>query len=326
MSRIPGPLASSPGSTNPFYAILARSSSTQSQISQPSLGSSYPSLHRDSTSKDNPDYLWTPPAPDPNYWTNVSKAHNIRQTVMKLKEYQKRIEMAQPSPQRNEDYQRVTAEIRARERKLLKYINHYILSYDDVLKMEREMAGGGALQKNIKSPQRPIARDAQLGTLSPPMSPVAHAQQPPSSGRLAGKQLAHISVIAEEPPRFTSGSLPPTPTTLDTPVSSTGPSLANEPSEPALDSRSYISSYKQNARLQRSSSSEVSPTSSSSDVRREKGRPLWGGLFGGKTGGIFGGSDEKQLSRMTSTSALAQTQPKSLRKLSEPQQSSMLFN
>ncbi|KAJ2885314.1 hypothetical protein FB639_001798 [Coemansia asiatica] len=357
---------SSSTSNNPFYAMLSRTYSANSQQTLDSLQT--PSFRSSSTStqqrdSDAGEFLWTPPAPDPNYWINVAKARNIRQSILKLRDYLNRVLQTPVNAQRTEDYQRVTLEIRARERKLMKYVNHYILNFDDVLLPDQQYQ---EQQSRYQKQYLQQSRDMELGTISPPMSPgniISEAQQPPQiaiSGisavrhaagakGLSAKRLANINI--EVPPRFASGSLPPTPTTLDTPKESSTPgSFATDHSpsptpsplpqpSPSLGSQAFINSYKQNARYQRTGSNASSLTNSSADLRKEKSKSkhIWGGLFGSKNvrsatddsdapavsafaNAATQSSGERQqqhLTKMMSSPSLAQM--RASRKLSEPQ-------
>ncbi|KAJ1880089.1 hypothetical protein LPJ57_002461 [Coemansia sp. RSA 486] len=350
---------SSSSSNNPFYAMLGRTYSVNSE-------QTLDSLHGDVR-----EYLWTPPAPDPNYWINVAKARNIRQSILKLRDYLNRVLQTPVSAQRTEDYQRVTTEIRARERKLMKYVNHYILSFDDVLLSDQQYQEQE--QQQSRHQKHVQNRSMELGTISPPMSPgnnaVGKAQQPPqqklanglsamhaaNQKGLSNKRLANINI--EVPPRFASGSLPPTPTTLDTPKESASPgsltaadySPSPSPSplqhpSPSLGSQAFINSYKQNVRYQNAGSNASSLTNSSADLRKEKSKSklIWGGLFGSKNvrsatddsaaqampafANAAGGHQQQQqqqqqaqLTKMASSPSLAQM--RASRKLSEPHKS-----
>ncbi|KAJ2231786.1 hypothetical protein GGF40_000776 [Coemansia sp. RSA 1286] len=361
---------SSSSSNNPFYAMLGRTYSVNSEQTLDSLRTSSFRSSSASTQQQDGDvreYLWTPPAPDPNYWINVAKARNIRQSILKLRDYLNRVLQTPVSAQRTEDYQRVTTEIRARERKLMKYVNHYILSFDDVLLSEQQYQE--QQQQQSRHQKHVQNRSMELGTISPPMSPgnstVGKAQQPPqqklvngisamhaaNQKGLSNKRLANINI--EVPPRFASGSLPPTPTTSDTPKESSSPgSLAaadyspspsplQHPS-PSLGSQAFINSYKQNVRYQNAGSNASSLTNSSADLRKEKSKSklIWGGLFGSKNvrsatddsdaqamsafANATGGHQQQkqqqaQLTKMASSPSLAQM--RASRKLSEPQKS-----
>ncbi|KAJ2222961.1 hypothetical protein IWW45_008467 [Coemansia sp. RSA 485] len=193
----------------------------------------------------------------------------------------------------------------------MKYVNHYILSFDDVLLSDQQYQEQE--QQQSRHQKHVQNRSMELGTISPPMSPgnnaVGKAQQPPqqklanglsamhaaNQKGLSNKRLANINI--EVPPRFASGSLPPTPTTLDTPKESASPgsltaadySPSPSPSplqhpSPSLGSQAFINSYKQNVRYQNAGSNASSLTNSSADLRKEKSKSklIWGGLFGSK--------------------------------------------
>ncbi|KAJ2910158.1 hypothetical protein GGI21_001150, partial [Coemansia aciculifera] len=90
--------------SNPFYSMLAHSNKNSSEF----------------------EFVWAPPTPDPEYWDNVARARDIRRSVAKLK--------AQLAQARHEaDIQRLSAEIRASERRLMKHVDRHVLSYDDVV-------------------------------------------------------------------------------------------------------------------------------------------------------------------------------------------------
>ncbi|KAJ1862991.1 hypothetical protein LPJ73_000630 [Coemansia sp. RSA 2703] len=330
--------------------MLGRTSSAHSHQTLDSLRS--PSFRSSTTSTtqqdfDSGEYLWTPPAPDPNYWVNVAKARNIRQSIIKLKDYLNYVLQAPASAQRTDDYHKVTAEIRARERKMMRYVDHYILCFDDVLLPEHEY------QVRQQKYELKHVSSSELGTISPPMSP-ANAAGPralspqllppsgiPSLGSKGMGPKRPVNFNIDVPPRFASGSLPPTPTTLDTPVESHSPSLSpQQAASPPLGSQAFINSYKQNVRYQQASSIANSLTNSSVDLRKEKPKhkPLWGGLFGSKNvraadkfednnnDDALRASDfannvakqqQQQLTKMASSPSLAQL--RASRKMSEPQ-------
>ncbi|KAJ2385444.1 hypothetical protein GGI05_004698 [Coemansia sp. RSA 2603] len=163
----------------------------------------------------------------------------------------------------------------------------------------------------------------------------------PSLGSKGMGPKRPVNFNIDVPPRFASGSLPPTPTTLDTPVESHSPSLSpQQAASPPLGSQAFINSYKQNVRYQQASSIANSLTNSSVDLRKEKPKhkPLWGGLFGSKNvraadkfednnnDDALRASDfannvakqqQQQLTKMASSPSLAQL--RASRKMSEPQ-------
>ncbi|KAJ2388350.1 hypothetical protein GGI23_006076, partial [Coemansia sp. RSA 2559] len=291
------------------YAVMAHAEPSTQLPS--SCGSSTPSLLDDQA---NEQYIWTPPAIDPNYWMHITKARSMRTGILAQKQaLEKTYEKADT---RGDRIAALKSDIVGRERRLLRYINHYILDYDDVLAARR----------------RP---SLVLGTLSPPVSP--GLQQAKSL-----KDSVSLSVfLAEQPPNFASGSLPPTPTTRGNSDESFGEtqtmesqiprpiskdtasaarrraSMANISKEkttrvrfagiannkPALDSQSFINSYKTNARYAAEAASppiaaaaatatatatpkglpEPPPNNGSGNkVKMTKGRLMWAGLFGSK--------------------------------------------
>ncbi|KAJ2813239.1 hypothetical protein GGI24_006554 [Coemansia furcata] len=96
-------------STNPFYNMLAHNNDS----SQTSFSGNF-------------EYVWAPPTPDPGYWDNVARARDIRHSVA-------RMEMQLAQATHEDDIWRLSDEIRASERRLMKYVDRYILSYDDVV-------------------------------------------------------------------------------------------------------------------------------------------------------------------------------------------------
>ncbi|KAJ1934295.1 hypothetical protein GGF37_006419 [Kickxella alabastrina] len=287
---------------NAFFSMLGRSNSFKSDQSQHSqLHTSLPSV---SISQDASDasnkYIWTPPPPDPNYWVNIHKARNIRESILKLKAFLDRVLQAAPSEQRTSDYHKVTAEIRSRERKLMKYINHYTLNYYDVV--SDRQADEVPVKRTDKSLAPEPPTQIELGTISPPMSPATMVSpsvlQPlgVAPTGLGAKRQAHINI--EVPPHFASGSLPPTPTTIDSPVSEHTPVMHTQISflspplqlqlqqrEPALGSQAFINSYKMDTKYQNADRNVGSSDNSSTEFRKEsksKSKLTWGGLFGSK--------------------------------------------
>ncbi|KAJ2816422.1 hypothetical protein GGI24_005726 [Coemansia furcata] len=143
---------SGPGSiepTNPFYNMLAHNNDS----SQTSSSGDF-------------EYVWAPPTPDPGYWDNVARARDIRHSVARMK-----MQLAQATHE--DDVRRLSDGIRASERRLMKYVDRYILSYDDVVESSRV-----------------------LGTVSPPTSPGLAPNRP---------------LPPTPTPHFVSGALPPTP-------------------------------------------------------------------------------------------------------------------
>ncbi|KAJ2884410.1 hypothetical protein H4R27_002124 [Coemansia aciculifera] len=186
------PLMSGPGSSpdtqhvelgpsNPFYNTLTHNNSSSQALSSSSF-----------------EFVWAPPTPDPGYWENVARARDIRRSVAQMK--------AQLSQARHDaDIQRLSADIRASERRLMKHVDRHILSYDDVV----EAMPGDHYSR-------------ALGTVSPPTSP----------------SLAPDRPLPPTPtPHFASGALPPTPPTAGAGAGA-GATIA------ALGSQAFINSYK----------------------------------------------------------------------------------
>ncbi|KAJ2306198.1 hypothetical protein IWW52_006268, partial [Coemansia sp. RSA 2704] len=135
-----------PDNSNPFYAILARSSSPHSPTASES-SSAATEASTDDVEAVAGEYVWTPPAPDPRYWEHVAKAQKLRSGVREL-----RAQLAQG------DSWRLGRELRARERRLMRYVDHHVLDYDDVLRADARR-------------KAELARNLELGTISPPISP-----------------------------------------------------------------------------------------------------------------------------------------------------------
>ncbi|KAJ2520992.1 hypothetical protein H4217_001671 [Coemansia sp. RSA 1939] len=205
------------------------------------------------------EYIWTPPAIDPNYWIHITKARSMRTGILSQK---RALEKAYERAEANGDRIAVLkTDIVGREKRLLRYINHYILDYDDVLSVRSR-------------------HSVLLGALSPPLSPEL---QPAKSLKNLPLAPLNVTLLTEEPPNFASGSLPPTPTTRgDSGESFGNPREATEPAKrvshiprpvskdadaaggmavtarvrfagvgdnkPTLDSQSFINSYRANAR------------------------------------------------------------------------------
>ncbi|KAJ2654958.1 hypothetical protein IW148_006221 [Coemansia sp. RSA 1199] len=231
-----------PKTGNPFYAILERSASPHSPTSSESSAAT--DADRTVPTVAN-EYIWTPPAPDPKYWEHVAKAQKIRSGVTELKR-----SLGQRAS--GDEVQRLSKELRARERKLMRYIDHHVLDFDDVLQPSMIADNASDKRKPSGHIEQGIADNAsdrrkpnghiELGTVSPPISPDLGPNRP----------------------------LPPLPT-------------ATQPQKPpvpqkhtqrtaALDSHGFITSYKKNAQLARTES----------QVAKPKSRLLWTGIFGAK--------------------------------------------
>ncbi|KAJ2781565.1 hypothetical protein H4R18_002797 [Coemansia javaensis] len=116
-------------------------------------------------------YIWTPPAPDPRYWEHVAKARRVRRLVADLRQQLALKEQA------GEDTQRLGRELRGRERKLMRIVDHYVLDYDDVVGGPEPGGGAGAPDAKRKGG---AGGNPGLGTITPPTSPeLAPSQAPP---------------------------------------------------------------------------------------------------------------------------------------------------
>ncbi|KAI7827908.1 hypothetical protein BX661DRAFT_198469 [Kickxella alabastrina] len=313
MSSISTGAALSPSTTpngqmanNAFFSMLGRSNSFKSDQSQHSQ------LHTSSPSVGI--------SQDPNYWVNIHKARNIRESILKLKAFLDRVLQAAPSEQRTSDYHKVTAEIRSRERKLMKYINHYTLNYYDVV--SDRQADEVPVKRTDKSLAPEPPTQIELGTISPPMSPATMVSpsvlQPlgVAPTGLGAKRQAHINI--EVPPHFASGSLPPTPTTIDSPVSEHTP-LQLQQREPALGSQAFINSYKMDTKYQNADRNVGSSDNSSTEFRKESRAPGGVGADGGRSKSYANDSLRPQIKKMASSPLLAPIQLKAPRKTSDPQ-------
>ncbi|KAJ1742778.1 hypothetical protein LPJ78_001059 [Coemansia sp. RSA 989] len=222
--------------TNPFYAILERSTSPHSPSSSESSAATEMSTDAGGTS----EYLWKPPPPDPKYWDHIAKAQQIRSDVSELKQSLK------AKQQGSQEFTKISRELRARERKLMRFIDHHVLNYDDVLSKPKATAA-----KTV------ISRNMELGTISPPISPNIGPNRP----------LPPLPPGAEQKmqQKQKANPLPPTP-----------PELAarnRQRSGTALDSQGFINSYKKNTQL---------ATSPEEPAEKPRGRLLWAGIFGSK--------------------------------------------
>ncbi|KAJ2551593.1 hypothetical protein EV175_003632 [Coemansia sp. RSA 1933] len=307
------------------YAVMTQSSHLPPSIPSPV-----------DDQRNSEQYIWTPPAVDPNYWMHITKARSMRTGIIAQKQaLEKTYERADTQ---GDMITALKDDIVGRERRLLRYINHYILDYDDVV-----------------SPRRRTS--VVLGTLSPPLSPELSPSRPL-------RKPASLSVLlTEEPPIFASGSLPPTPTTRGNSDESFGESKVsvvaesriprpiskdtvretrrasradtgkratrvrfagiNADNKPALDSQSFINSYKTNARYAAAAEAAAAsppitaaastkdlpkaPSSSSSSgggggggiAKMTKGRLIWTGLFGSKN--VRRAADEQRPAALSKT-------------------------
>ncbi|KAJ2437761.1 hypothetical protein GGF42_008519 [Coemansia sp. RSA 2424] len=147
----------------------------QPRRSCPQMSKPEPSnpFYSSNSSSSNLSFVWAPPTPDPEYWDNVARAREIRRSVAEMK-----AQLAQA--RREADIQRLSAEIRASERRLMKHVDRHILSYDDVV----EPAALASPDIGLASPG--------IGLTSPSIAPDRPLPPTPT-------------------PHFASGALPPTP-------------------------------------------------------------------------------------------------------------------
>ncbi|KAI8322998.1 hypothetical protein GQ54DRAFT_310480 [Martensiomyces pterosporus] len=314
-------------SNNPFFAMMSTkgSSSANAKTSSPSVAELTKEYckplmaHIDAqTNSQDSAYIWSAPAIDPQYWANIAKARSIRHSVSKMKDYLARTRQQPGDQQRDEEIRRLMEEIRLGERKLMKYVNHYILNYDDIINPDRgrtkppaATAGSGENKAAVVAQSRPRAKHHELGTISPPMSPNTAPARPlpptpttPSTAAApeAGKATKEGDV--DVPPLFASGTLPPTPAAASASqqqkkhreeaewtVVRSQPEAAGNP-EGVMDSRAFITSYKQKS--DNSSNSDdnkegeggggIKGASGSFEGLKEKRKSklTWNGLFGGR--------------------------------------------
>ncbi|KAJ2789223.1 hypothetical protein H4R20_007219, partial [Coemansia guatemalensis] len=144
-----------PEQTGTFYAVLAHSSNPQSPSSS-EFSTGITDGETTAAVANGAEYIWTPPALDPKYWEHVAKARKVHRTVAELKQG-----LTQKQKQgEDEEAQKLHREVRARERKLLRIIDHYVLDFDDVVRGkgdEKSKASGSS--------------SMELGTITPPVSP-----------------------------------------------------------------------------------------------------------------------------------------------------------
>ncbi|KAJ1959846.1 hypothetical protein GGI12_004121 [Dipsacomyces acuminosporus] len=109
----------------------------------------------------------------------------------------------------DEEINRLIEEIRLGERKLMRYVNHYVLNYDDIT--------AGDKPSSVAT-----SKSHELGTISPPMSPSTAPNRPlplPPQEQLAeGKVTDNDDASIIAPPHLTSRTLPPTPTSATPPI------------------------------------------------------------------------------------------------------------
>ncbi|KAJ2635673.1 hypothetical protein GGF44_003286 [Coemansia sp. RSA 1694] len=207
------------------------------QMSRPEPSNPF---YSSTSSSSNLSFVWAPPTPDPEYWDNVARAREIRRSVAEMK-----AQLAQA--RREADIQRLSAEIRASERRLMKHVDRHILSYDDVV----EPAALASPDIGLSSPGIGFASPG-IGLASPGFTPTSPSTAP-------DRPLPPTPT-----PHFASGALPPTPP-LATAIA-------------ALGSQAFINSYKQSPGCQLPACDEA-PEPSAAASRK----PAWASLFGSRS-------------------------------------------
>lgn len=260
------PLRSSP--TNPFLALISSNSSSSSSVqTSPSFTSAEAStpdcnkkckfmfLHsRISVTMASTeflflvlasDYIWIPPPPDPKYWEHVHQAQDIRQRMAQMEKYLVRLQQSPVSSQRYNDTRRISSEITACERKLMRFVDHYMLDYSHVVSAQ------------IKKSD--MLQPAVLGTLSPPTSPII--DQPHGIGNTASHSKQLLPGGAIVPPE----------------------TAAAPPQIDRLNSRAFMDSYKQQAKYDSQAQKAIDQVSRNNNyLPKPKGKLAWANLFGSK--------------------------------------------
>ncbi|KAJ2609210.1 hypothetical protein H4S08_004145 [Coemansia sp. RSA 1365] len=274
-----------------FYAVLTHSSNPQSPSSS-EFSTGITDGETMVAVTDVTDYIWTPPALDPKYWEHVAKARKVHQTVAELKQG-----LTQKQKLGEDETQKLHQEVRARERKLLRIIDQYVLDYDDVVRVkkdERHRASGNS--------------SVELGTITPPVSPDMMPDRPlpplprgaeEEKQRVAAAEADQQKRLAEaekklavqakkqrmgaeqsaEPAQRTqpqTKQLPPPPPK----AGNLGELRRNNTTAAALDSQGFINSYKKHERY---ANSDARRDVNGEPQEKPKGRQLlWAGLFGSR--------------------------------------------
>ncbi|KAJ1940380.1 hypothetical protein EC988_007051 [Linderina pennispora] len=159
--------------TNPFFSLVAKKS-------------------REGSNGGDSEVLESMFGLDDEYWKNVEKARTIRKNVIKMRGYLGNVQPKLEAEKRTQELARMRLAIANAERKLMKYINYYVLNYDDVIA--------------DTAPSTPKVASAELGVpLSPPTSPASGAPDRPLPPPPA------VAVDIGKAPPYVSDALPPTP-------------------------------------------------------------------------------------------------------------------
>ncbi|KAJ2359416.1 hypothetical protein GGF43_000035 [Coemansia sp. RSA 2618] len=269
-----------PEATSVRFAILDSASSPHS----PASSESSEATDADTStvvSVQNSEYIWTPPALDPKYWEYVAKAQKIRTGVTELKQT-----LALKHDNDGVELQRQRKELRAQERKLMRYIDHHVLDYDDVIRAVTRGSVDGrnsrrASVADSKCESKPApAHHVELGTISPPTSPDLAPNRP----------LPPLPPGAEQPkkskplPRVISGALPLTPPEKAA-AAAAAAIVSNEDSRlhsnTGPDSREPAHPHKKTVRIV--DNNERDARAEQGDAKEKPKSRLLRGLFGNKS-------------------------------------------
>ncbi|KAJ2355332.1 hypothetical protein GGF43_002742, partial [Coemansia sp. RSA 2618] len=210
------------------------------------------------------------------YWDYVAKAQKIRSGVTELKQ-----RLALKKDRDGDAFQRLSKLLRARERKLMRYIDQHVLDFDDVIRKTSNADESKPRSKSnvvSKATTNSKTHHVELGTISPPISPdlALNRPLPPLPPGVEQPKAAKLS------PRFILGPLPLTPPEKKAAASANDRGWGNT----GLGSQGFIHSYKKTAKLasEYSSDCEFSAWTELGDAKeRSRGRLLqWAGLFGSK--------------------------------------------
>ncbi|PIA15705.1 hypothetical protein COEREDRAFT_102753 [Coemansia reversa NRRL 1564] len=281
-----------PEQLDTFYAVLTHASNPQSPSSS-EFSAGITDGETMVAVTDGTEYIWTPPALDPKYWEHVAKARKVHQTVAELKQG---LTQKQKLGE-EEEAQKLHREVRARERKLLRIIDQYILDYDDVVRVKKDekhkASGNSSVELGTITP--PVSPDMMPDRPLPPLPPGAEeekqrmaAAEVDQQKRLAEaekklaiqakKQRMGAGQLAESAQRTQpqSKQLPPPPPkagNLDV-------VRRNNSTAAALDSQGFINSYKKHERY---ANSDARRDVSGETQEKPKARQLlWTGLFGSR--------------------------------------------
>ncbi|KAJ2082138.1 hypothetical protein H4R24_001834 [Coemansia sp. RSA 988] len=292
-----------PEQTGALYAVLANNSNPQS----PSSSEFSTAIIDGETAmgmESGTEYIWTPPALDPKYWEHVAKARKVHRTVAELKQG-----LIQKQKQgEEEEAQKLHREVRARERKLLRFIDHYVLDYDDVVrsKEDESKAAGSSMELGTITP--PVSPDMTPDRPLPPLPPGAEEEKQNLAVEETEKKLAiqakkQRMVGEQSPQELPQRAQPPTKQLPPPPGVAHGREMRrNNTAVAALDSQGFINSYKKHERF---ANSDARRDVSGEPREKSKARQLlWNGLFGSKnvrplptgtTRGRSGSAEDAQL-------------------------------